>query len=86
MLIPYTILEECLVLGSNLVCSGALLSPKRFQACSGTALLFLHAHTDRIVISLFSLSFVRKEAKKFLSLFLLHQELHYLKHNCLQAA
>jgi hypothetical protein len=23
MLIPYTILEECLVLGSNLVCSGA---------------------------------------------------------------
>jgi hypothetical protein len=25
MLIPYTILEECLVLGSNLVCSGAEL-------------------------------------------------------------
>jgi hypothetical protein len=24
MLIPYTILEECLVLGSNLVCSGAV--------------------------------------------------------------
>jgi hypothetical protein len=27
MLIPYTILEECLVLGSNLVCSGAVLDP-----------------------------------------------------------
>jgi hypothetical protein len=25
MLIPYTILEECLVLGSNLLCSGAVL-------------------------------------------------------------
>jgi hypothetical protein len=25
MLIPYTILEECLVLGSNLVCSGAVV-------------------------------------------------------------
>jgi hypothetical protein len=35
MLIPYTILEECLVLGSNLVCSGAARSVKNEQKLEG---------------------------------------------------